>query len=53
MHKKGANKKHEQTYNERFAPDAVPPAFHKNTDDAAPYTGMGRLLRYGRRVYRI
>jgi len=53
MQKKGVTGKYEQTYNERFAPDADPSTFHKNMDGVAPYTGMGRLLRYGRGVYRI
>lgn len=53
VQKKGVTGKHEQTYNERLIPDAVPPALHKNTDDTIPYTGMGGLLRHGRRVHRV
>lgn len=30
-------RKHEQTYNERFISDAVPPTLHKNTNDVAAH----------------
>lgn len=47
MQKEGMTGKHEQTYNGRLIPDAVPSPLYKNADDAVLYTGMGGLLRNG------